>query len=105
MDVVFNYDKLRGRMKERLGTQDRFAKAIGLGRVSVSQSLNNQREFSAGAMLKSAQVLEFPLAEIPNYFFAEVVQKHERSKRGVHGDKRNESKKDAQAGDKTLSLP
>lgn len=41
MDVVFNYDKLRGRIKERLGTQDRFAKAIGLGRVSVSQSLNN----------------------------------------------------------------
>ena len=90
MDVVFNYDKLRGRIKERLGTQDRFAKAIGLGRVSVSQSLNNQREFSAGEMLKSAQVLEFSLAEIPNYFFAEVVQKHERPKRGVHGDERQD---------------
>lgn len=77
MDMVFNYDKLRGQIKERLGTQDRFAKAIGLGRVSVSQSLNNQREFSTGEMFKSAQVLEFPLAEIPAYFFAEEVQKHE----------------------------
>lgn len=78
MDVVFNYDKLRGRIKERLGTQARFAKEIGIGRVSVNQSLNNQREFSAGEMFKSAQVLEFPLAEIPLYFFTEEVQKHEQ---------------------------
>lgn len=77
MDVVFNYDKLRQKIKEQLGTQDQFAKAIGLGRVSVSQSLNNQREFSAGEMFKSAQVLGFPLAEIPVYFFAEEVQKRE----------------------------
>lgn len=80
MDVVFNYDKLRGRIKERLGTQDRFAKEIGIGRVSLSQRLNNQLEFSAGEMLKSAQVLEFPLMDIPIYFFTEEVQKHERQK-------------------------
>lgn len=78
MDVVFNYDKLRQKIKEQLGTQDRFAKEIGLGRVSVSQSLNNQREFSAGEMFKSAQVLGFPIAEIPDYFFAEEVQKREQ---------------------------
>lgn len=78
MDVVFNYDKLRQKIKERLGTQDRFAKEIGLGRVSVSQSLNNQREFSAGEMFKSAQVLGFSIAEIPVYFFTEEVQKHEQ---------------------------
>lgn len=80
MDVVFNYDKLRERIRERLGTQARFAKEIGLGRVSVNQSLNNQREFSAGEMLRSAQVLEFPLAEIPIYFFTEEIQKHEQPK-------------------------
>lgn len=79
MEVVFNYDRLRNRIKEILGTQDRFAKEIGLGRVSVSQSLNNQREFSAGEMLKAAQVLQFPTAEIPAYFFEPEVQKHELS--------------------------
>lgn len=87
MDVVFNYDKLRQKIKERLGTQDRFAKEIGLGRVSVSQSLNNQREFSAGEMFKSAQVLGFSIAEIPAYFFTEEVQKHEpaKSRSAAHG--------------------
>lgn len=77
MELVFNYDKLRNRIKEILGTQDRFAKEIGLGRVSVSQSLNNQREFSAGEMLRAAQVLQFSTEEIPSYFFDEIVQKHE----------------------------
>lgn len=78
MEVVFNYDRLRNRIKEIVGTQDNFAKKIGLGRVSVSQSLNNQREFSAKEMLKAAQVLQFSTEEIPAYFFSEEVQKRER---------------------------
>ena len=53
MEVMFDYTKLRSRIKEVFGTQDQYAKALGLGRVSVSQSLNNQREFSAGEMLRS----------------------------------------------------
>ena len=77
MEVTFNYAKLRSRIKEVLGTQDQYAKALGLGRVSVSQSLNNQREFSAGEMLRTAQVLHFPVSEIPDYFFNQDVQKHE----------------------------
>lgn len=80
MEIVFNYDRLRNRIKEIVGTQEKFAKEIGLGRVSVSQSLNNQREFSAGEMFKAAQVLRFPTAEIPAYFFQEKVQKHEQNR-------------------------
>lgn len=77
MEVMFDYTKLRSRIKEVLGTQDQYAKALGLGRVSVSQSLNNQREFSAGEMLRTAQVLHFPVSEIPDYFFNQKVQKRE----------------------------
>lgn len=80
MEIVFNYDRLRNRIKEIVGTQDKFAKEIGLGRVSVSQSLNNQREFSAGEMFKAAQVLQFPTEEIPAYFFEEKVQKNEHTR-------------------------
>ena len=78
MEVMFDYTKLRSRIKEVFGTQDRYAKALGLGRVSVSQSLNNQREFSAGEMLRTAQVLHFSVSEIPDYFFSQEVQKHEQ---------------------------
>ena len=74
---MFDYTTLRRRITEDFGTQDQSAKALGLGRVSVSQSLNNQREFSAGEMLRTAQVLHFSVSEIPDYFFNQEVQKHE----------------------------
>ena len=77
-DPVFDYARLRGRIKEVFGTQDAFADAIGLGRVSVSQRLNNQLEFSQQEMFRSADVLGFSRGEIPEYFFIEKVQKHEQ---------------------------
>lgn len=79
-DPVFNYSKLRGRIKEVCGTQEAFADAIGIGRVSLSQRLNNQLEFSQQEMFKAADVLSFPYSEIPNYFFNEDVQKVEQKK-------------------------
>lgn len=78
-DPVFDYSRLRGKIKEVFGTQDAFADAIGLGRVSVSQRLNNQLEFSQQEMFRSADVLGFSRGEIPEYFFTEKVQKDERA--------------------------
>jgi hypothetical protein len=75
---VFDYSKLRGRIREICGTQDAFADAIGLGRVSVSQRLNNHLEFSQKEMIKAADVLLFPHSAIPEYFLREKVQKHEQ---------------------------
>ena len=76
-DVQFDYSRLKGRIVEVFGTQDAFAEAIKLGRVSVSQRLNNKLEFSQGEMLRSAEALSFPLSEISSYFFTEKVQKSE----------------------------
>ena len=43
---MFDYSKLRGRIKEKYDTQDAFADAIGIGRVSLSKRLNNQLELT-----------------------------------------------------------
>ena len=75
--VEFDYSKLRGRIREVCGTQDSYADKIRLGRVSVSQRLNNSLEFSQMEMLRSAQVLRFDTSEIPDYFFTPKVQKNE----------------------------
>lgn len=66
---VFDYSKLRGRIKERFGTQDRFAAALGIGRVSLSQRLNNSLGFSQEEILRAAELLGIPTEEIPAYFF------------------------------------
>ena len=44
--MSFDYAKLRGKIKEVYRTQDEFAKALGIGRVSLSQRLNNTLDFS-----------------------------------------------------------
>ena len=80
-DVVFDYSKLRGRIKEVFGTQDAFSDAIGIGRVSLSQRLINILEFSQKEMFKSADALGFERSEIPQYFFVPKVQKHEQTRR------------------------
>ena len=44
--LSYDYRKLRGKIKEVCGTQDAFSEKLGIGRVSLSQRLNNQLEFS-----------------------------------------------------------
>ncbi len=67
--MSYDYSKLRGRIKEKCGTQDAFSEKLGIGRVSLSQRLNNQLEFSQDEMLKACSILEISMEDIPRYFF------------------------------------
>lgn len=67
--MSFDYSKLRGRIKEMCGTQDAFSEKLGIGRVSLSQRLNNQLEFSQDEMLKACDILKISVDDIPRYFF------------------------------------
>ena len=44
--MVFDYCELIKLIRYKYGTQDNFAKALSIGRVSLSQRLNNRLEFS-----------------------------------------------------------
>lgn len=74
----FDYSKLRGKIKEVYGTQDNFAMKIGIGRVSLSQRLNNLLDFSQEEIIKSCEILGIKKEEIPTYFFTIKVHKHEQ---------------------------
>ena len=41
MPHSYDYRKLRGRIKEKFGTQAEFSKRLGISEVSVSNKLNN----------------------------------------------------------------
>lgn len=75
--MTFDYNKLRGKIKEVYGTQSNFAKALGIGNVSLSQRLNNTLGFTQAEIDKSCAVLEFEKEEIPIYFFTKETQKNE----------------------------
>lgn len=68
--MKWNYQKLRGRIKEKCGTQDAFADLLGIGRVSLSKRLNNTLEFSQDEIYKSCDILDIKPVDIPLYFFA-----------------------------------
>lgn len=71
--TLFDYSRLRGRIKEKCDTQDIFAKRMGIGKVSLSKRLNNQLDFSQDEMFKACNILDIEMNEIPIYFFTEKV--------------------------------
>lgn len=69
----WDYSKLRGKIKEKCGSQDELAAKIGIGRVSLSKRLNNQLDFEQEEIFKACDVLGIEYSEIPAYFFTEIV--------------------------------
>ena len=62
-----DFKKLRGRIKEKIGSEAKFAKYIGISAASLSYTFSKKRYFSAEEIQKACkkEVLE----EIGEYFF------------------------------------
>lgn len=73
------YSKLRGRIREKCGTQEHFANLIGMNPSSLSLRLNNRTEWSREEIVKSAHILGISFLEIGEYFFADEVEKHQHN--------------------------
>lgn len=71
--MACDYSKLRGKIKEVFGTQDAFAEAIGIGRVTLSQRLTGKLDFSQNEINSACEVLGIDICEIPIYFFTPKV--------------------------------
>lgn len=67
--MKYNYNKLRGRIREMYGTQEKFAEAVQISKTSISNKLNNITDFSQSEILKSAELLNIKTEEIGEYFF------------------------------------
>ena len=78
--IIFNYSKVKGLIKEKYETQERFAKAVNMSRTAISQRLNNIIDFSDKEIVKWCIALGIEFKNIPIYFFAAEVQKHEQNK-------------------------
>ncbi len=69
MTLEFDYSKLRGKIKEVFGTQDKFAKALGISGATLSLKLNNISEFTQQEMAASMRLLHEPARSVDKYFF------------------------------------
>lgn len=76
MPNTYDYRKLRGRIKEKYGTQSEFSKKIGLSEVSVSNKLNNIVDWGQEEIENIIIALEIPYTDIQTYFFTHIVEKN-----------------------------
>lgn len=64
-----NYAKLRGKIREKFGTQDNFAAAMDMDRSTLSLKLNGKSDWTRLDIEKSCHLLSIPLKEAHAYFF------------------------------------
>lgn len=73
-ECIYNYSKLRGKIKEKFGTQTLFASQFPMSEATLSKKLNNNIEFSQKEMQKACDLFYEPYSMIPVYFFTHKVQ-------------------------------
>jgi transcriptional regulator with XRE-family HTH domain len=73
-NLVFDYSKLRGKIKEVYKTQAAFAEAMPMSSVSLSDKLNNKVQFSQKEIDRACDLLQISKEEIPIYFFTPKVK-------------------------------
>ena len=76
---MFDTSKLRGRIIEKFGSQERFAKEIGRSKAFVSGVLNGKAYLEQRDIDKWANALDIPGIELNNYFFTHKVHETEQT--------------------------
>lgn len=66
----YTYSKLRGRIIEKFGSQEKFAETIGISSNSLSKKMNGKTGFSQKDIVKWSELLGIEKTEYVDYFFA-----------------------------------
>ena len=67
--MAFNYNKLRGRIVEKYGSQTVFAEKLGVSENTLSLKLNNKVRFTSDDIIKVTELLDIPPEQVGAYFF------------------------------------
>lgn len=74
--MEYDFDKLRGRIREKLGNEAKFAEKIGISPASLSSKFNNKSDFTATEISRATDydVLNIQMEEIGVYFFTRKLE-------------------------------
>lgn len=72
--MAFDYNKLRGRIVEKYGSQMEFAKAMEWSERTLSKKINGKIPWKQPDILKAIGLLELSEDDIQEYFFTIKVQ-------------------------------
>lgn len=71
---MINFNKLKGKMIEKFGSQKAFAKAAGISIGCLSYKMNGKRTITYADIVKWSNLLEIEQNEIAAIFFDKNVQ-------------------------------
>ena len=72
--TIFDYSLLKGKIKEKCGTQRNFAQKMGLSNVSISEKLNSKSGWTQAEICRASEILDIAPILIESYFFKQKVK-------------------------------
>ena len=78
--MIYDFSKLRGRIKEKLKYESIFAEKLGISQASLSAKLNGKTDFTSTEILRACEedVLDIDISEIGEYFFTRKLELNSR---------------------------
>lgn len=76
--ILINHSKLRGKIKEVLGTQGQLAELLKLDETTISNKLNCNTYFTQEEIIEICSILKIPTQLIKEYFFNLKVRENEQ---------------------------
>ena len=70
--MQFDNSKIRGKIREIFGTEQKFSDAVGISKSALSAKLNNNSEINRDEMLKMVELLKIKKEDIFDIFFLTV---------------------------------
>ena len=67
-EVIFDYSKLKGKIREKNETQETLAKKLGISTTSLNYKLNGKNNFSLVEVFKLSKMLV--ISDLREYFFS-----------------------------------
>lgn len=66
---MFDLNKIRGRIREILGSEVEFRKLMGLNCKTITDKLNGRIEFKRSEIERVCKILKIKASDISEYFF------------------------------------
>lgn len=78
--IQYDFSKVRGRIKEKLGNEAKFAEKLGISPASLSSKFNNRSDFTATEISRASDedVLDISIDKIGVYFFTKQLELNSR---------------------------
>lgn len=68
-----SYAKLRGRIREVCGSENAFAKELGIDKSTLSSKLNGNTKWNEEEIMKACEILQISIVNVHDYFFKKKV--------------------------------